>query len=255
MHSNPILTAPLHSPHSAEAIYWESVRPKLAPAQEEVNRRQVVREESGFVDNVIGIPELEVEKRKYRRQRQRKVQSQQLLLQAPIPVQQRHHLQHQPPPQQVSHSQIADKERTTIRLAHRSVALQRHLNKDKIKEREKEKERNKAKDKEKVMAEQHANDQERRIHELDQNVVRFFEIRKVSVDCCYLSNLNYRLIDSLIDPTPLPLQYQIDISAWARVLTALYGRQRISEKRTQLLSRKSTMLFAMKPMHSVPTAR
>lgn len=171
------------------------MRPKLAPAQEEVNRRQVVRKESGFVDNVIGIPELEVEKRKYRRQRQRKLQSQQHLLQAPTPAQQHHHLQHQPAPQQVSHSQIVDKEKPTIRLAQRSVALQRHLNKDKIKEREKEKERNKTKDKEKVMAERHSNAQERRIHELDQNVERFFEVRKVSVDCCYLSIINYRLID------------------------------------------------------------
>lgn len=93
-----------------------------------------------------------------------------------------------------------EKEKPTIRLAQRSVALQRHLNKDKIKEREKEKERNKTKDKEKVMAERHSNAQERRIHELDQNVERFFEVRKVSVDCCYLSIINYRLIDWLIQP-------------------------------------------------------
>lgn len=70
-------------------------------------------------------------------------------------------------------------------MAQRSVPVQRHLNKDKIKEREKEreKERIKTKDKEKIMAERHSNAQERRIHELDQNVQRFFEVRKVSVDC------------------------------------------------------------------------
>lgn len=99
----------------------------------------------------------------------------------PLISAQQHHRQHQ----QASHSQLAEKEKSTIRVAQRSVPVQRHLNKDKIKEREKEreKERIKTKDKEKIMAERHSNAQERRIHELDQNVQRFFEVRKVSVDC------------------------------------------------------------------------
>lgn len=164
---------------TADAIFLQSVRPKLAPAQDEVNRRQVVRKVSGFGDNLIGIPELEVEKRKYRRQRQRKVQQQ-----PPASTQQQQHQLISS--QQVLHPQLTEKEKApSVKLAQRNVPLQRHLNKDKNKEREKEKERNKTKDKDKVMAERHSNAQERRIHELDHNVERFFEVRKVSVDCWY----------------------------------------------------------------------
>lgn len=167
------------------------MRPKLAPAQDEVNRRQVVRKVSGFVDNLIGIPELEVEKRKYRRQRQRKVQQQ-----PPASTQQQ---QHQLLPSQlVLHPQLTEKEKvTSVKLAQRSVPLPRHLNKDKNKEREKEKERNKTKDKDKVMAERHSNAQERRIHELDHNVERYFEVRKVSV--VFLVFLIFFFINRFID--------------------------------------------------------
>lgn len=188
MHSNP--AAPLSL--TADAIFLQSVRPKLAPAQDEVNRRQVVRKVSGFVDKLIGIPELEVEKRKYRRQRQQKVQQQ--------PPASTHQQQHQllSSQQQVLHPQLTEKEKaTSVKLAQRNVPLQRHLNKDKNKEREKEKERNKTKDKDKVMAERHSNAQERRIHELDHNVERFFEVRKVSVDCWYF--FIFFFIDWLID--------------------------------------------------------
>lgn len=176
MHSNPAATPPPCLSSTADAIRHQSVRPKLAPAQDEVNRRQVVRKVSGFVDNLIAIPELEVEKRKYRRQRQRRVQQQ-----PPASTQQQQ--QHQlPPTQQVLHPQLTEKEKpTSFKLAQRNVPVQRHLIKDKNKEREKEKERNKTKDKDKVMAERHSNAQERRIHELDHNVERFFEVRKVSV--------------------------------------------------------------------------
>ncbi|XP_070063423.1 extracellular signal-regulated kinase 7 isoform X2 [Drosophila virilis] len=47
-----------------------------------------------------------------------------------------------------------------------------------IKEKHKERNKDKDKDKEKLMAERQSNAQERRIHELDQNVERYFEVRK-----------------------------------------------------------------------------
>lgn len=182
-----------------------------------------------------------MEKRKYRRQRQRKVQQQ-----PPASTQQQ---QHQLLPSQlVLHPQLTEKEKvTSVKLAQRSVPLPRHLNKDKNKEREKEKERNKTKDKDKVMAERHSNAQERRIHELDHNVERYFEVRKVSV-VFLVFLIFFSSIDSLI-------AFTFDKSAWARAPTALCGRQRISEKRTQLLSKRSTMLFGTRQMHSAPTER
>lgn len=63
---------------------------------------------------------------------------------------------------------------------------ERHKERNREKDKEKDKQREKQKDKErdKQMAERLANAQERRIHEIDHNVERFFEVRKVG-NICY----------------------------------------------------------------------
>jgi len=130
-----------------------------------------------------------VAKRKYRLRRHRKFQQQQQQQQQ---LRQQQPIQQQDQQQQVTYSQVhlGLDERT-------SEQIQRHLikdkNKEKYRDREKEKDKDKNKDNMNQMAERQANAQERRIHELDQNVERYFEVRKVSN--CNRYRYRYKKID------------------------------------------------------------